>query len=272
MYDLHGSDYARVQQQHEAQQQQQRQQEQFFSAFGGHHHRRRQSTPIFSSTMWIGSDAYRELVEDSSESWLLQFYHDWSDGCKEFAPRWEALASKLQPMVRLGRVHIDQNFGIVQRYRSFVRCRQNAFFMECTAPAIVLVTPREDGETVAEAFRGPHPPSAEQVYEWVKRSLPASRVSVPSIKRGQQTAAGLAAFLAPPWAKGDASARRVHSQREAGRGRMLARGVIFSARPIADSLFARHMVRAPAARAAATPDRQRPSAPRQGRTRAQKAL
>jgi curved DNA-binding protein CbpA len=102
MYDLHGSDYSRVQQQHEAQQQQRHQQEQFFANFGGHHHRRRQSTPIFSSTTWIGSDAYRELVEDSGESWLLQFYHDWSDACKEFAPRWEALASKLTPMVRLG--------------------------------------------------------------------------------------------------------------------------------------------------------------------------
>mgnify|MGYP006151244495 CR=1 FL=1 len=48
-------------------------------------------------------------------------------------------------MVRLARINIDQNFGLVQRFRSFVRCRQNAFFMECTAPAIVLVTPGTDG-------------------------------------------------------------------------------------------------------------------------------
>ena len=51
--------------------------------------------------------------------------------------RWEALAAKLPPMIRLGRVSIDHNFGLVQRYRSFVRCRQTAFFMECNAPAIV---------------------------------------------------------------------------------------------------------------------------------------
>ena len=100
---------------------------------------------------------------------------DWSEPCKEFAARWEALAGKLPPMVRLGRVNIDQNFGLVQRYRSFVRCRQNAFFMECTAPALVLVTPGSDGGLQAEAFRGGHPPSAEQIYEWVKRSVPESR-------------------------------------------------------------------------------------------------
>ena len=143
LYDLHGSDYAQVQQQHEQRQQQQRQQEEFFNAFGSGHRRSRhnQGPPIFSSTLWLTSESYRDLVEDSNENWLLQFYHDGSEQCKEFAPRWEALAGKLPPMVRLARVNIDQNFGLVQRYRSFVRCRQNAFLMECTTPAIVLVTP-----------------------------------------------------------------------------------------------------------------------------------
>ena len=42
LYDLHGSDYSRVQQQQQAQQQQQRQQDDFFHAFGGHHRRGRQ--------------------------------------------------------------------------------------------------------------------------------------------------------------------------------------------------------------------------------------
>ena len=89
-------------------------------------------------------------------------------------------------MVKLGRINIDQNFGLVQRYRSFVRCRQNAFFMECTAPAIVLVTPDRDGGLQAEAFRGGMPPSAEQMYEWVKRSLPDSRARLPGDGAGNR--------------------------------------------------------------------------------------
>ena len=48
-------------------------------------------------------------------------------------------------MVKLGRINIDQEFGLVQRHRTFVRCRQNAFIMECTAPAIILITPNSDG-------------------------------------------------------------------------------------------------------------------------------
>ena len=54
-----------------------RQQEEFFNAFGGGggRGRRNQGPPIFSSTVWVGSEAYRDLIEDSTDSWLLQFYH-----------------------------------------------------------------------------------------------------------------------------------------------------------------------------------------------------
>ena len=104
-------------------------------------------------------------------------------------------------MVRLGRINIDHNFGLVQRYRSFVRCRQNAFFMECTAPAIVLVTPGSDGQMQAEAFRGSHPPTAEQIYEWVKRSLPESRQTIQQLQPTPQvrnTAAQRTSLHPPP--------------------------------------------------------------------------
>ena len=77
LYDLHGEDYSRVQQQHQQQEQTRRQQEEFFNAFGGGggRGRRNQGPPIFSSTVWVGSEAYRDLIEDSTDSWLLQFYH-----------------------------------------------------------------------------------------------------------------------------------------------------------------------------------------------------
>ena len=47
----------------------------------------------------------------------------------------KALAAKLPPMVKLGRINIDQNFGLAQRYRSFIRCRQNVGGRACTCHA-----------------------------------------------------------------------------------------------------------------------------------------
>jgi hypothetical protein len=114
--------------------------------------------------------------------------------------------------------------------------------MECTAPALVLVTPGADGQMQAEAFRGGFPPSAEQVYEWVKRSLPESRRSIAQLRPSRDD---LARFLAPPWAnpasRGQQPTQRQARAESAGRGRQLAKGCIFSARPISESLFARHM-------------------------------
>ena len=136
LYDMYGDDYENVQKQRSQQQQQYRRQD--FDPFG---RRRPQGPPIFSVTMTLTPENYRDLVEESESSWLLQFYHDHSEPCKEFAQRWEALAHKLSPMVRLGRVRIDDNFGLVQRYRNFLRCRQNAFFVQCDTPALVLVSP-----------------------------------------------------------------------------------------------------------------------------------
>ena len=161
LYDVYGEDYER-EQQRQAQQQAFRQRQEDFFGFGGRRGGRRAAPPIFSSTAWLGAESYRDLVEDSGESWLVQFYHDWSEPCKDFAPRWEALAAKLPPMVRLGRVNVDQNFGLVQRYRSFVRCRQTVLSVECTVPALVLVTRGEQPVVAAgsscsrQQLRGRH--------------------------------------------------------------------------------------------------------------------
>ena len=128
--------------------------------------------------------------------------------------------------------------------------------MECTAPAIVLITPSADGEIQAEAYRGSFPPSAEQIYEWVKRALPESRTRVPQLR---PTAADLERFLSPPWRPYRAGAPAAASRRDrraeaTGRGRQLAKGVVFSARPRRPCLLP-HAARRPAH---GPPARQRP--------------
>lgn len=165
MYDMYGDDYATIGRQKE-------QQRQFRAQFHDPFRRGRSNVPpIFSLTPSVTTENHYELIENSADIWLLLFYHDWSEPCKEFAPKWEALAQKLPPMVRLARVNIDHNFGMLQRYRQFMRCRQLAFSLgvECNAPALVLLTPDRDGESVGEAYHGAL--QAEHIYEWLKRSF-----------------------------------------------------------------------------------------------------
>ena len=225
MYDMYGDDYENVQKQRSQQQQRHRQQD--FDPFG---RRRPQVPPIFSVTMTLTPENYRDLVEESESSWLLQFYHDHSEPCKEFAQRWEALAHKLSPMVRLGRVRIDDNFGLVQRYRSFLRCRQSAFFLQCDAPALILATVTADGETRAEAYRGGL--NAEQVYEWVKRSFTDTRRVVAAVHASE---AGLQSFLRLASRRGRAAGQGQGDLGAASKPKAL----FFTSRAAADSLLAR---------------------------------
>ena len=73
LYDLHGEHYSRVEQERQRYDQHRRQQEEFFNAFRGR--RRTKGPSIFSSTLWVSSEAYRDLIELSADAWLLQFYH-----------------------------------------------------------------------------------------------------------------------------------------------------------------------------------------------------
>ena len=203
LYDMHGDDYANV----HRQQEQRRQHHQQFDPFG--RARRPQAPPIFSVTVSLSSENYRDLVEDSDERWLLQFYHDWQEACKEFAPRWEALAHKLPPMVQLARVRVDENFGLVQRYRNFLRCRQNAFFVQCDTPALVLVSPGRDGAT-AESYTGPM--QAEQIYEWTKRSFSETRRAVAALDSRLPTPRSAASSSRRGRPRPSAAARRARSE------------------------------------------------------------
>ena len=137
----------------------------------------------------------------------------------------------IQSRFKIGRVRIDDNFGLVQRYRSFLRCRQSAFFLQCDAPALILATVTADGETRAEAYRGGL--NAEQVYEWVKRSFTDTRRVVAAVHASE---AGLQSFL------------RLASRRGRGAGQgdlpdlgaaSKPKALFFTSRAAADSLLAR---------------------------------
>ncbi len=89
----------------------------------------------------------------------------------------------------------------------------------------------------AEAYRGQL--NAEPVYEWVKRAAPDSPRGMSSL---QPTEAALRHFLSPTWRQ--VAQRRAASVEESSRGRLPPKAVLFSSRPVADSLFARHMASA----------------------------
>lgn len=61
----------------------------------------------FSATMQLTSTNFDDLVGADGRLWLVLFYRESSRVCKQFAPHWETLAARLEPLVGLGRVNTD---------------------------------------------------------------------------------------------------------------------------------------------------------------------
>ena len=231
LYDLHGDAGAQIHERRHRQQQQQQQQfarqrgQHFFDPFGRRQHAR--AAPIFSVTPSMTNEILADLLDSSSRPWLLQFYHDWSTQCIEFGPKWEALAERVPPMVRLARVNIERNLAMVRRFQRNLRCQQLGFTIECVAPTLLLVWPTDDsGETTAATYPGRL--GAEPVYEWIVANAYTSSPRAVSVPPNDQ---GVAAFLA--------------GRLRRGRGRGAAneappRGLLVSSsRKGADTLFTR---------------------------------
>ncbi|KAG8468252.1 hypothetical protein KFE25_013335 [Diacronema lutheri] len=126
--------------------------------------------PSFSSTIELDNDNWDHLVgaREAGEVrlWLVCFYADSSDLSRRFGMQWEALAARLQPMVRLGRVNTESRSAwmVVRRYRQLLM----------RVPAVVMVGDDGGDSSRATAYYG-STLSAELLAEWARRFLPAAQ-------------------------------------------------------------------------------------------------
>jgi curved DNA-binding protein CbpA len=104
----HNSNYQRQQQQQQYQQQQYQQQYQ-------RQHQYHQP-PIQSATETIIFAGYKGKLEKSSQVWMVQFYSDDSQPCRDFSAAWEAAAKELKGYIHFGRVNINADGKLARRY------------------------------------------------------------------------------------------------------------------------------------------------------------
>lgn len=69
-----------------------------------------------SAVVTLTEDNFKELVLDSGDHWLVEFYAPWCGHCKNLAPEWEAAASELKGSVKLGAVDATVASSLAQQY------------------------------------------------------------------------------------------------------------------------------------------------------------
>lgn len=57
----------------------------------------------------LNKDNFAEIVYDSDEPWVVEFYAPWCGHCKEFAPEYVRAAQSLRGMVRVGAIDCDES-------------------------------------------------------------------------------------------------------------------------------------------------------------------
>mmetsp|Transcript_13918 Transcript_13918/g.37353 ORF Transcript_13918/g.37353 Transcript_13918/m.37353 type:complete len:491 (+) Transcript_13918:158-1630(+) len=76
----------------------------------------RASAAKASAVVTLTPDNFKELVLDSQETWLVEFYAPWCGHCKALAPEWEAAAAKLDGIVRVGAIDADKHRNLGSKY------------------------------------------------------------------------------------------------------------------------------------------------------------
>jgi len=69
-----------------------------------------------SAVVKLEASNFQELVLDSEEPWMVEFYAPWCGHCKSLAPAWEAASKKLKGKVNLGMVDATIESGLAQDF------------------------------------------------------------------------------------------------------------------------------------------------------------
>jgi protein disulfide-isomerase-like protein len=69
-----------------------------------------------SPVVQLRDENFRQLVLDSSETWLVEFYAPWCGHCRNLAPTWEKAARRLEGIVRVGAVDCEKHRALAQEY------------------------------------------------------------------------------------------------------------------------------------------------------------
>eukprot|EP00467_Chlorarachnion_reptans_P021043 CAMPEP_0114505710 /NCGR_PEP_ID=MMETSP0109-20121206/11006_1 /TAXON_ID=29199 /ORGANISM="Chlorarachnion reptans, Strain CCCM449" /LENGTH=151 /DNA_ID=CAMNT_0001684183 /DNA_START=41 /DNA_END=496 /DNA_ORIENTATION=+ len=71
------------------------------------------ATPAHGAGPTVGAENFQEVVMDSEDVWMLEFYSEMCGSCLEFAPTWEKIKeSDVGRKLRTAKVNIDHAEGI----------------------------------------------------------------------------------------------------------------------------------------------------------------
>lgn len=69
-----------------------------------------------SNVVQLTSDNFADLIHNSDDTYLVEFYAPWCGHCKKLAPEWESAANQLSGIVKLGAVDATLHTDLAKKY------------------------------------------------------------------------------------------------------------------------------------------------------------
>ncbi|OQS01926.1 disulfide-isomerase [Thraustotheca clavata] len=126
-------------------------------------------TPSSSDVVTLTDDNFDQLVLNSGDVWLVEFYAPWCGHCKSLAPEWEQAASELRGSVKLGALDATANEAKAAEYgiQGF--------------PTIKVFGPNAASASDATDYQGPRQASGITAYALQKLETLGGGMKIPEI-------------------------------------------------------------------------------------------
>jgi thioredoxin 1 len=78
--------------------------------------RREEAVFVAEGLFTLTDSTFDEEIKSSSEPVLVDFWAEWCGPCKMIAPVLSEIAAEQQGKLRIGKINIDENLGLAQRF------------------------------------------------------------------------------------------------------------------------------------------------------------
>ncbi|KAF0682671.1 Aste57867_25230 [Aphanomyces stellatus] len=122
-----------------------------------------------SDVVTLTDDSFDDLVLNSGDVWLVEFYAPWCGHCKSLAPEWEQAATELRGQVKLGALDATANEAKAAEYgiKGF--------------PTIKLFGPTATSASDAQDYQGPRQASGIVQHALAKLETLGGGMKVPEL-------------------------------------------------------------------------------------------
>lgn len=122
----------------------------------------------------LNIDNYKSLIEDTKDTWVVEFFSSMCGTCQEFKPTWEKVIKRVEG-AKIGQINIDDPKGM--------KLAEKLKVLEQGIPNVKVIT---SGDFIIDVMKGSEELKEEELYTrifTIQKKLENGRLKKPQTKK-----------------------------------------------------------------------------------------